>query len=118
MASIVDERNGRRRIEFGPAGKRKRIRLGKVDHKHAEAFGRRVEKMLAANALGEALDRETAEWLATLADEVHARIAATELVRPRSRQNLTLKAFLDELFATLAVKPNTMLNYSKARNCL
>jgi hypothetical protein len=39
MASIVNDPNGRRRIQFvSPDGKRKTIRLGKIDRKTAEAF--------------------------------------------------------------------------------
>ncbi|QEL14115.1 hypothetical protein [Limnoglobus roseus] len=54
MASIIDDPNGRRRIQFvAPNGTRKTIRLGKIDRKSAEAINRHVEALLSAKVGGQ-----------------------------------------------------------------
>ena len=61
MASIVNDPNGRRRIQFvSPDGSRKTIRLGKVDRKTAEGVCRHVEALLVAKISGQPVPRDTA----------------------------------------------------------
>ena len=61
MASVVNDPNGRRRIQFvAPGGKRKTIRLGKIDRKSAESICRHVEALLAAKISGQPVPRDTA----------------------------------------------------------
>jgi integrase len=93
MASVCDEPNGRKRIEFGPVGARKRIRIGRVTEKQAVAFKVRVEKLEATGATGHP-DDETAAWVAKLDDKMHARLAAVGLVQ--ERQSLHLGPWLDK----------------------
>ena len=60
MASIINDPNGLKRIQFvGGDGTRKAIQLGKVDRKNAEAFRMRVEKIIAAAKVDGAPDDET-----------------------------------------------------------
>lgn len=60
MASIIDDPNGRRRIQFvAPDESRKTIRLGKTDRKSAESICRHVEYLLAAKMNGQPIPRET-----------------------------------------------------------
>jgi len=118
MASISDDPNGRKRIQFVAGdGHRKTIRLGKATTKQAEAFKVKVEALIGAGITG-SMDNEVSRWLATLNDKIHARLAAVGLVKSRSRTAATLGTFLDELFAGMVIKPNTLRNYTQARRLL
>ena len=80
MASIIDDANGRRRIQFvAPDGKRKAIRLGKIERKSAETIGRHVEALLVAKLCGETIPRTTAVWLTQCGDTLKAKLAAVGL---------------------------------------
>ena len=47
MASVANDSNGRRRVQFVHTdGRRPSIRLGKVSQRTAESFARRVEQLL------------------------------------------------------------------------
>lgn len=93
MASIADDPNGRRRIQFvAPDGKRKTIRLGKCDRKSAEAITRHVESLLSAKIGGQPVPRDTAVWLAGIGPKLGAKLAAVGLVEPVER--LTVGEFL------------------------
>src|SRR5262245_21786202 len=119
MASITDDPNGRKRIQFVAGdGSRKTIRLGKVDRKNAETFRLRVEKMIAVAIVGGVPDDETSEWIASRDDKMHARLAAVGLVKPRARTAATLKKFLDDYFGGLNVKAGTATAYGHTRRCL
>src|SRR3954449_178973 len=108
MASIGNDPNGRRRILFVSGdGSRKTIRLGKMDRKNAERFCGRVEKIIAANISGGALDDETSRWLAERDDVMYGRLAAVGLVKRRKASGNTLKQLLDSFFEHLNVKPIT-----------
>ena len=73
MASISNDPNGRRRILFvAPDGSRKTIRLGKTDRRSAEAIARHVEALLSAQIGGQPIPRDTASWLAGIADALKA----------------------------------------------
>src|SRR5438128_343053 len=71
MASVIDEGNGRKRIEFGPVGARKRIRLGKATENQAIGFKLRIEKLESARILGNPPDDETARWVTARDDVMH-----------------------------------------------
>jgi len=74
-------------------GRRRSIRLGKVNAKQAEAFKLKVETLAAAVALKTPLDSETLKWLSEIGDELAAKLAAVGLMRARSSR--TLGEFLD-----------------------
>ncbi|HWP39867.1 MAG TPA: hypothetical protein VNL70_02990, partial [Tepidisphaeraceae bacterium] len=63
-------------------------------------------------------DDETSRWLAGLPDVLHRRLVRVGLASPRKRSGVTLGAFLDEYFASLAVKPATLTAYGHTRRCL
>jgi integrase len=82
MASIsTDRSNGRRRVLFfGPDGRRKTLRLGKVSKRQAETVKMHVEALLARRRTG-ALDESTHRWLADLDDDAfRAKLAAVGLI--------------------------------------
>jgi integrase len=96
MASIVNDPNGRKRIQFvAPDGRRKTIRLGKVDRKTAERVCRHIEALLAAQITGQPVSRETAVWLDSIGKQLRDRIAATGLTTP-GKPTMTLGQFVAE----------------------
>jgi len=81
VASIANDPNGRRRIQFvAPDESRKTIRLGKCDRKSAEAIARHVEALLAAKIGGQPIPRDTAVWLAGIGSSLRDKLAAVGLV--------------------------------------
>ena len=98
MASVIDDPNGRRRIQFTDSdGNRKAVRLGKVPRKDAEAYARHVEDLLAAKMGASPIPARTATWLAEIGDVLREKLAAVGLVESASRKCIpTLGAFLDD----------------------
>jgi integrase len=81
MASVINDPNGRRRIQFvSPDGSRKTIRLGKIDRKTAEGVCRQVEHLLSARLSGQPIPRETAVWLRTIGDPLRDKLARVGLI--------------------------------------
>ena len=99
MASIVNDPNGLRRIQFfGSDGKRRTIRLGRVTRKQAEAVSARIERLVAATIVSHPPDDETSRWLADLDDILYAKLAAAGLARPR--EGLTLGGWVAKYVAS------------------
>ena len=123
MASVIDDPAGKRRISFvGPQG-RKTIYLGKTSRKAADSVNLRVEAILAANEQGQALDLETAGWLARLPDTFHKKLSDNGLVAARDRrpaaEPTTLGAFTEQYIeARTDVKPGTRTNLRQTRRQL
>ena len=105
-----------------PDGGRHTIRLGRVNKKIAEMARRMIESLEAAKAAGYSPDRETADWVGRLGDEIHERLARAGLVPPReqsSRAIITLGQHLEHLFSSLGKqKPTTARNYARARRLI
>jgi hypothetical protein len=81
MASIANDPNGRRRILFvAPDGKRKTIRLGKVDRKTAEHVCYHVEALLASKIMAAPMPRTTAVWVSCIGDVLRRRLVAAGLL--------------------------------------
>ena len=118
MASISKEPNGRRTIQFvGKDGKRRSIRLGKCSQRLAESIQVKVEHLVAAQASGGALDRDTALWVAELDAGLADKLAAVGLIA--KRQRATLKAFLEGYVKNRSdVKGSTATVYGHTRRCL
>src|SRR5262245_38312434 len=86
MASITNDPNGRRRIQFvAPDGARKTVRLGKCDKRTAEGVCRHVEGLLAARISSQPVHRDTAAWLAEVAPALRDKLAAVGLIEPERR---------------------------------
>lgn len=123
MASVSNDPGGRRRILFVDAERKRRcIRLGKVTAKQAETVRLHVEHLAYAKTTGTAPDGDTARWVASLADEVYAKLAAVGLVTPRqgAGPGETLGPFLDAYFAERRVtrKAGTLIVWRQTRRCL
>src|ERR1700733_3767082 len=98
MASVSNQR-GRRTVQFiGTDGKRQTIRLGKCDQRTAEGVKLHVERLVGASKTGMPLHVDTVNWLASIGDELHARLARTGVTSPRhtaANDVLTLGAMVD-----------------------
>jgi hypothetical protein len=62
--------------------------------KAVEEVCRRVEYLAAARATGTAPDNDTAKWLASTSDVMHAKLAAVGLAEPRHAGTATLGRWL------------------------
>ncbi|MFM8531549.1 MAG: tyrosine-type recombinase/integrase, partial [Ilumatobacteraceae bacterium] len=93
-----------------------------MSKKIAETAKRMIETLEAAKAAGHTPDRETAEWVGRLGDEIHERLARAGLVPPRQQASatiVTLGQHLEQLFGSLGKqKPTTARNYARARRLL
>jgi integrase len=126
MASLCSD-SGKRGVTYrvitrGPGRKRHTIRLGRINKRMAETARLMIESLESAKAAGHSPDRETAEWVGRLGDEIHSRLARAGLVLPREQASatiVTLGQHLDQLFASLGrQKPHTARNYARARRLL
>ena len=97
MASIARDKGGNRRILFvAPNGKRPTIRLGKISHRAAEGIKYRVEQLLAAKFTGQAIDSDTARWIAELDSQLADRLARVGLIdRPQRLKIAALEPFIE-----------------------
>ena len=120
MASISRDKNGTKRIMFIDASKKRHtIRMGKVSVKAAEAFKIRVESLITAHRTGTSIDAQTADWVASLPDEIHHRLLKAQLVEPRlHHKQHTLGDLLNACFESMSVKDSTMTRYKQSRRIL
>jgi len=93
MASITKLPNGRRKIQaMIPTGRRdargkpvkarRSIALGKIAQADAESVARHVDHLAGCLASGLPIRPATADWLADIGEELHARLVAAGLVGP------------------------------------
>ncbi len=131
MASLNKQANGRRVIQFrGLDGKRRSIRLGKIDEGPASDIKAHVEHLARCQAYSTPRSEATDKWLAgLLADPewhwLYDRVASAGLVqdRPEStkRKNRRghLEPFLDSFITKrMDVKPSTKLLYHQTKQNL
>jgi integrase len=122
LCSEVGTRGTTYRVLLRTPNGRHTIRLGRVSKKIAETAKRMIETLEAAKAAGHTPDRETAEWVGRLSDEIHERLARAGLVPQREQASatiVTLGQHLEQLFASLGKqKPTTARNYIRARRLL
>jgi integrase len=120
MASLSKDKNGTKRIMFmDPTGKRRTIRLGKINVKTAEAFLMRIERLIDATRTSTSIDSQTAQWLNDLPSEMHSKLAKVGLVEDRQDSEVhTLGALLEQYFETMSVKDTTRTRYAQSRRLL
>jgi integrase len=116
MASIVTESTGRRRVFFEHAGQRKSISLGGWSMKQAEGFKLRLEALLISLGSGIA-DVDVEKWLMQMGDDLHAKLAAVDLVKPRAATTLGgwLAKHIEEKRAELKPASIKKLEQTKAK---
>jgi hypothetical protein len=121
MASVIDDPNGRRRIQFNPPNaKRKTIHLGKIDRKSADAIARHVEDLVAAKISGQPVPARTATWVAEIGDKLRKKLTKVGLVEGKDPAKvLTIGALVAEyLAARTDVKQGTAINLDQAGRAL
>lgn len=118
MASIGNDRNGRRRVLFVAAdGSRRTVRLGKCSRRDAEHVCRHIEALLASSIHGQPVPRETATWLSNIGSTLYDRLARAKLVEPRAKAvRQTVAGFIDDYIAERRdLKPATLTLLRQAR---
>lgn len=84
MASLSSN-NGLRVIQYvGLDGKVKTLRLGRCEKKHAETVRSHIENILQASHLRQSMKPETAFWLASLPEKLHAKLVRHGTVEAKS----------------------------------
>src|SRR6478609_5723541 len=96
MATIGNDRNGRKRILFFDAGgKRRTIRL-KATKQQAATIKLRIELLVGTKIRGDSPDDDTSRWVASIGDDLHMKLAEYGLVSKRATPGESLLAtFLD-----------------------
>jgi hypothetical protein len=123
MASVSNEQ-GRRAIQFiGTDEKRHSIRLGKCDQRTAEGVKLHVERLAGATKTGMPIHVDTVNWLASIGDDLHARIARSGLTTPRQTAAsgiLTLAKMIDAYIdrRKADMKPWSITTLKQARDKL
>ena len=120
MASISTNSNGTRTVQFvGTDGRRRSVRLGKVSMKTAEKIKLRVERLTAAQTANLSIDHETAQWLASVGNDLAAKLAGVGLVAPRQTATATLGQWFEKYRKHRAdVSKGTSTNYGIVANRL
>lgn len=114
MASLSTSKEGLRRVDVRVGGKRRPIRLGRLEKRQAEIVRNYCSKLETAISTGEPIDAGTADWLGRISDELRDKLAAVGLVKPRGAA--ILKTFLDGILDSRKdIKPNTRRNYNTTR---
>jgi len=111
LACIVKESSGSFRIQFFDIKKRRlSVRLGAVPVKSVDMVKLRIEQMVASQKSGVSYDADLRQWINSLADPLHERLARVGLVEPRQpAAMMTLKEFLDSFVNRRTdVKPATL----------
>jgi len=118
MASITNEKNGRRTLQFVDAnGKRRSVRLGKITKRDADVIKLRVEKLLSAKIAGHTVDNDTAKWLTILPTAVRNKLSNAGLIE--AGENTILGKFIDEYLALRKdAKASTLVFYGHTRRNL
>ncbi len=84
MASISNDANGTRRLQFSFDGKRRSVRLGKMPKKQAEQFRQHVETIISSRNAKLPIPVETATWLGGLSDEFSDKLHEVGLIPKRT----------------------------------
>ena len=118
MASICNDPNGRRRIQFFNAdGERKTLRLGKVSLRHAQSVKVKIEDLVSASVTGGSPRDDTTRWLASLDAALHDKLAHAGLAD--RREAAKLDEFIGSYLAQrVDLKPGTMRVMEQARRHL
>ena len=113
MASISSYSGGKKQIQFCCGGKRRSIRVGKMNRRQAEEIRTRVEELLAAGLSG-LVPSDTAAFLIDCPDALHCKLVQVGLAQPR--QSANLKNFIETYIhgrANLKKSSVTVLGHAK-----
>jgi integrase len=119
MASISTDPNGNITIQFiGADNRRRSIRPGKLNKKAANELKLKIEALNTLVIAKLPMDADTARWVASIGDDLAAKLAAVGLMP--ERQSETLGGFLNAYLArrSAGAKPNTVDNIRRVVNDL
>lgn len=118
MATLTSDAKRSRRIQFTDfQGKRRTLYLGKLPKKDAQAIKTKVESLIFAKTSGQPVESETARWVASAGDTLHAKLAKLSLIEARKGTRLGL--FIDSYIAMRHdVSASTVITYRRARRNL
>ena len=92
MASITREsKNGKTqyRLEYRDKNnRRKKIRLGGINRKSAEAIAAKVQTIVSSQIAGDSLPADTARWLSEIGDDLHGKLSRHGLCHPRDESTV------------------------------
>ncbi len=100
MASISTDKSGNRRVLYFDENRKRRVLyVGKISQREAEGVQRRVESMLNAKILGNAIDRDDARWLSE-SPAIREKLERLNLISSGkivvNCKNMTMEEFLDD----------------------
>lgn len=114
MASIMKQPNGRKAIQIVcPDGKRRTIRLGKVDMPTARDAKHFIESIASRRWNGLEPTAAQVDWLKSLTDEIHKRLANAGIVEPRTGERPEMHAL--EAFVKCYIDKRTDLTPATRR---
>lgn len=119
MASLSKEKNGNYTVQVVCAdGKRRSVRLGKVNKKLASEVKLKIETLNAVVSNKLPMDGETAKWVGTISDDFAAKLAAVGLIPPRASSRLGefLASYIDRRKAES--KPGTIVTLRRVAHDL
>lgn len=109
-------------IRVAVGDKRMAITLGRIDRHNAERARTWLTEIEQTVARGLALSPQARQWLDSLDDQLHGRIAATGLVGGRevatAEKPKTLGDLVEQFFATSSVQPVSRAAYTQGTDCL
>ncbi len=120
MAGITNNKDGSRRLIFADSnGERRVVRVGRLPDAACGPMKRHVDSIAQSQRAGLPIDRASAQWLAGLGDDLHAKLAKAGLCEPRAKRiGRTLADLLDTYFNTIDVGAGTRTTYLQARTSL
>jgi integrase len=88
--------------------------------KDFSAVATRVQSLISTNINGATPEQDTVKWLASIADDLHAKLAKHGLVEPRAKETLSkLASFIDGYVAGRTdLKPRTLVKFNATRTYL
>ncbi|HAI10814.1 MAG TPA: hypothetical protein DCM28_03865 [Phycisphaerales bacterium] len=120
MASLVTYNERLRRIEFSltPNGKRRNVRLGRINAKAARSILAKVEAIIADKMQSRPHDADVSQWLASLDEKLLSRLRAVGLADGIGVTQTTLGDFLGRYMKTIHGKPATLTFYGHTKRNL
>ncbi|NMC20497.1 MAG: hypothetical protein GYA33_08765, partial [Thermogutta sp.] len=109
MASLINRPGGERRLQFvGHDGKRKTLRLGKLNRKAAESIRGHVEGLLEARRIGQPVRAETHVWLESIGQGLRAKLIRYGLIdgKPAVALSEAVEAYLKR--KATSIKPGSL----------
>lgn len=122
MASLIQEKDGRYRVQFYDGnGSRRSVGLGSISDRNASRLFDKLEQLIEHRLTGTPLDPDVSRWVSGLDDRMHLKLVKAGLTEPRPSAALeavakpvtiTLGMFLDQyLEKRTDVKPGTQTFY-------